>query len=273
MCWMRLLSLALLLALGCGGAGLQVADFSALPLQSATPDELVALVNQASSSMRGLRGKLSMGLQRGPGEDVRRCSGMLVSSNDPGMGLYLKGYRKFLPTFFTLVCDGREFWFHIPRDDVVYTGPLEGAPGRADSLEFYLNAGDLLRALYVAPLGADDSFEVEKADSLYAVTVRNRGAVIRRMWIERRRFRIVREIYYDGDGMEELEIERKRYAELEDGLYPLTLILEDPIAGDSVFLDFKAITLNPDSIPKGAFDFEIPHGAEVKRVRTAHSEA
>ncbi len=269
---MRLLSPALLLALGCGGAGLQVADFSALPLQSVTPNELVALVNQAAASTLGLRGKLSMGLQRGPGEAVKSCSGMLVSSNDPRRGLYLKGYRKLLPTFFTLVSDGREFWFHIPSDDVVYTGPLKGAWDRADSLEFYLSAGDLFRALYVEPLSGDDSFEVEKGDSLYAVTVRNRGNVVRRMWIERRRLGIVREIYYGDDGMEELEIERKRYADLEDGLYPLALILRDPIAGDSVFLDFKAITLNPDSIPERAFDFEIPTGAEVRRVRTARSE-
>jgi hypothetical protein len=263
----------LLLAAGCGGAGLQVADFSSLPLQSVTPDELVALVNQAASSRRGLRGKLGMGLQRGPGQEVKRCSGMLVSSNDPGRGLYLKGYRKLLPTFFTLVSDGREFWFHVPREDVVYTGPLQGTWDRADSLEFYLSAGDLFRALYVEPLGADVALEVEKADSLYAVTVRNRGAVIRRMWIERRRFGVVREIYYGGDGMEALEIQRDRYAELEDGLYPLVLILRDRIAGNSVFLEFKAITLNPDSIPEGAFDFEIPNGVDVRRARAVQSEA
>jgi hypothetical protein len=170
------------------------------------------------------------------------------------------------------VSDGREFWFHIPRYDVVYTGPLESSWDRADSLEFYLNAGDLFRALYVEPLRAHDSFEVEQTDSLYTMTVRTRGAVTRRLWIERRGFGIVREIYYGGDGMEQLEIQRRGYADLEDCLYPSVLVLKDPMTGDSVFLEFTAITLNPDRIPEGAFDFAIPGGTEVKRVRTARAE-
>ena len=109
----------------CGGSGLKTVDCTGLPERSATPEELIAQINSDGRTFRALKGKLGMGLQKAAEEEAKRCSGMLLAENSASKGLYLKGYKRLIPTFFTLVSDGNYFWFHIPRDDVVYTGPVE----------------------------------------------------------------------------------------------------------------------------------------------------
>ncbi len=260
---------------GCGGSGLKMIDYSNLPTRTATPNELVDRLNRDSASIAALKGKLGMGLQKGPGNEVRRCSGMILAENHPDRGLHLKGYKRLIPTFFTLVSDGNDFWFHIPRDDVVYTGPAEFAWSRDDSLELYLNAGDLSRALFVEPVDVAGVFDVQDEDSVYVLTVYARdarGLVERKLWIERKRFTVVYEVRFDEDGLAQLEIKRRKYADLEGRLYPSSLSLHDLVSGSSVFLDFNSITLDPKNVPESAFQFQAPDGVEVKPVEKTRTE-
>jgi hypothetical protein len=256
----------------CGGSGLKTVDFTDLPVRSASPEELVAQINDDGNAVSALKGKLSLGLQKGVDEDVKRCSGMLLAENSSGKGLYLKGYKRLIPTFFTLVSDGGQFWFHIPRDDVVYTGPAEFSWSRDDTLELYLNAGDLFRALFVRPVDVGAAFEVQTDDNAYVVTVYAGDTVARKLWVERKGFTVVRELYYDGNGIEQLEIQRREYVDLEGRLYPASLVLHDMISGSSVFLDFNSITLDPENVPANAFRFEVPDGVEIKQVDNPHTE-
>jgi len=263
---------AVFVVAACGGSGLKTVDYTDLPVRSASPEELVSQVNSDGDAIAALKGKLGLGLQKGIGEEVKRCSGMLLAENSSEKGLYLKGYKRLIPTFFTLVSDGREFWFHVPRDDVVYTGPVEFSWSRDDSLELYLNAGDLFRALFLRPVDVTAAFEVQADDTAYAVTVYAGDVVARKLWVERKRFTVVRELYYDGDGIEQLEIQRKEYVDLDGRLYPASLVLRDLISGSSVFLDFNSITLDPENVPDNAFRFEVPGGVEVKRVDNPRTE-
>lgn len=263
---------AFILTACAGGESLKRVDFSTLPQRTAAPDELVAQVNGDGAAIAGLKGKLELGLQKGPGEEVKRCRGMLLSRKDPAPGMYLKGYKRLIPTFFTLVSDGEEFWFHIPRDDVVYTGPAEFSWTRDDSLDVHLNAGDLFKALFVRPVYAGDVFDVQDEDTAYVVSVYADAVLGRKLWIERKRFTVVRELYYDSDGIEHLEIQRKEYVEVDGRLYPASLILFDAVSGSSVFLDFNSITLDPEDITDNAFRFDIPEGVDVERVEQTHPE-
>jgi hypothetical protein len=260
------------IAVACGGSGLKTVDFSDLPVRSASPDELLSKINDDGRAVTALKGKLGMGLQKGIDEEIKRCSGMLLAENSSGKGLYLKGYKRLLPTFFTLVSDGGEFWFHIPREDVVYTGPVEFSWSEDDSLEMYLNAGDLFRALFVRPVDAAAGVEVQTDESTYSVTVYNGDAVARKLWVERKRFTVVRELYYDSDGIEQLEIQRREYVDLDGHLYPASLVLRDMISGSSVFLDFNSITPNPENVPADAFRFEVPNGAEIRQVDSPQTQ-
>jgi hypothetical protein len=255
-----------LVVCGCGGGGLRAVDNTNLPVRTASAEELMAQLNRDGSAVAALKGKVGMGMQRQAGEDVKRCSGMLLAERAPVAGLYVKGYKRLMPTLFTLASNGDVFWFHVPRHNVVYTGPVESSWSEHDSLELYLNAGDLFRALFVRPVDVESPVDVENEDSVYCMTVHGRDAVSRKLWIERKRFTVVREVYYDGEGIEQLEIQRRRYVDLDGRLYPASLVLHDLVSGGSVFLDFESITLDPDNVPEGAFSFAIPNGVDVRRV-------
>lgn len=259
-------SVAVCLVTGCGWGGLRVVGFSDLPVRTATPKDLIAEVNRNAVSLGGVKGYLEMGLMKGPGEKVRRCSGMLVAVNPPRGGLYLKGYRRLNPTYFILVSDGDEFWFHIPRDNVVYTGPLDFVWSRDDSLPLYLNARDLFRALFIAPIKADATWDVLETEGFYVITVYKNDRVTRKIRIERKGFNIVDEIYYDAQSLAQLEIQRKDFADLDGRRYPASLVLHDLISGSSVFLDFSEITLDPENVPDEAFRFRIPDDVDVRSI-------
>jgi len=259
-------SVAVCLVTGCGGGGLRVVGFSDLPVRTAIPEDLIAEVNRNATSLVGVKGYLEMGLMKGSGEKARRCSGMIVAVNPPRGGLYLKGYKRLSPTYFTLVSDGDEFWFHIPRDNVVYTGPLDLAWSRDDSLPLYLNARDLFRALFVAPIKADATWDVLEMEAFYVITVYKNDRVTRKIRIERKGFNIVDEIYYDVESLAQLEIQRKDFADLDGRRYPTSLVLLDLISGSSVFLDFSEITLDPENVPDKAFRFSIPDDVDVRPI-------
>jgi outer membrane lipoprotein-sorting protein len=227
---------------------------------------LVDQLNHDGASISALKGKLSMGLQRTPDDGVRRCSGMIFAAKEPDGGVHLKAYKRLLPTFFTLVSDGKDFWFYIPRDDLVYTGSVDSSWSHEDSLEFYLDANDVSRALFVSPVDAAGDFVVQDRESNYELTVYAQGAVARRLWIERKRFTVVREVHYDEGGIEQLEILRSEYVDLEGRLYPASFVLHDLVSGARVFFDFGSIALEPENIPEDAFRFRVPDGAEVKQV-------
>jgi hypothetical protein len=254
-----------LLLSGCGGSGLRTIDFSGLPVQTVTPEELVAGINRDAGSLNGIRGKLGMGLRKTTDGEEKRCSGMLVAVNTPRNGLYLKGYKRLIPTFFTLVCDGEQFWFHIPRDDVVYIGPADFVWSRDDSLELYLNARDLFRALFVGGIEPGARWDVKDDGAHYLITVYNDDRVARTIQVERRGFNVIRETYYN-EGTAQIEINRDKFASLDGRVYPSSLVLNDLVSGSSVYLDFTAITLDPEDVPDGAFRFRIPDDVDIIEV-------
>jgi hypothetical protein len=261
---------------GCGGSGLRTVDNTGLPLRTATPRELIARVDSGAAAISGIKGKLDLGLQKNPGGEVKRCRGMLVAGNNGGRleshGLYLKGYKRLIPTFFTLVSDGFEFWLHIPRDNVVYTGPLEFRWSREENAELYLNAGDLFRALFVQPVDSNAVVDLSVDGTDYTLSIYRDGTLERELWIERKRFTVVRELYYDAGGDVQLEVERSGYVDVGGRLYPANLTLRDAVAGTSVFLDFHSITLDPENIPGKVFHFDVPDDVEVKRVEQTERE-
>ena len=180
----------------------------------------------------------------------------------------MKGHRSLLPTLFTLVSDGRRFWLHVPRDNVVYTGAVarRGAPALHG---VRLEAGDLLRALFLQPVGAAPALDVEEEPSTYVVSARRAGRVERRLWVERRRLTVTREAFYDGAGREELSIERERWEDAGGRPSPRRLRVRDAASGATVTLEFGRLTLNPADLPKDAFRPPTPAGARVVAVAGA----
>jgi hypothetical protein len=254
---------------GCAHPGPGEALDDSLPVLAATLAELIARIDADAAAISGLKGALAVAYEEGAGRGARSCSAVLAArspraSGEPA-GLYLKGYRSLAPTLFTLVSDGGRFWLHVPRDNVVYTGPVAHR-GAAEVHGIRLEARDLFRALFLEPVGAAGALDVVEEPSAYVVTIVRGGRLERRLWIERRRFTVRREAFYDGAGREEVRIERERWADAGGRPYPRRLRLLDAATGASVTLDLERISLNPTDLRADAFRPPAPAGARVVAV-------
>jgi hypothetical protein len=160
--------------------------FADAPWRTVSPEELRHRIDAGSASVTSVRGKLDLGLRETADGRYRTCRGALAASNpwsgrrSPGM--YLQGYRSAMPAFFTLVSAGLRFWLHVPRDNVVYTGPIARRRGAGGARDLRLDARDLFRALFVQPVAALDEVEVEEEPASYVLSVFHQGRLLRRIW-------------------------------------------------------------------------------------------
>lgn len=228
----------------------------------------MAHLRHEGAAITALKGKLEIGMAATPGGSYKRCRAVLASQSpwsaaaEPG--LFLQGYRQLLPTLFTLVSDGREFWLHVPRDNVVYTGPIDGPHPVRKGHEIHLDVADLFRALFLQPLAAD-SVEIVAADSEYTVSLRKAGRLERRLWIERRQLSVRREVYFGPGGGPRLEIERDVPSDFEGVVFPARVVLRDVASGSSLLLEFGSVSVNPPTLGNDPFRPKIPAGATIDR--------
>ncbi|NOQ97507.1 MAG: DUF4292 domain-containing protein [Calditrichae bacterium] len=256
-------AVALSILTSCTGKGLRRVDLSHLELQSATEKEVIAGINRPSKVLQGLRAKLNLSLIEGGNKKESRCNGILLALNKDHSGIYLKGYRRLLPTFFTLVSNDEKFWFYIPSQNVVYTGPKDFARNASDSIKLYLTAPDLFRALFIEPLESGSVWNIRKEDTNFVVKVYEDNLLKRQIWIEGRGLNAIRETFFDNRGNAQLNIHRGRYVDLDGYFYPAYIMLNDVSSGHSVSLAFNTITLNPENLSTEAFSFKIPSNARV----------
>jgi hypothetical protein len=207
-----------------------------------------------------------MGFQTRPDQPVRYCSGHMMLS--AYRELYLKGHKPLLPTFFTLVSNGREFWLHVPRDNTVYTGLLEAVYKERGEYGIGLNLRDLFRALIPCPIEEDRPVEMEAGDLYDVLSVFNKTGtdkkLCRRLWVGKDRYRVEKEEYYDTDGAEELEVRRSNFLESACCLFPREITLRSSLTGSVVSLTFHQIEMNPEGFESTLFHFDIPEGVAIR---------
>jgi hypothetical protein len=245
-------------------------DDPGLPVRTASAEELAEALRHASA-LEGLKGSLTLGLRKDARGALRTCRGVLAARSPwtgGESGLYVKGYRSPAPTLFTLVSDGHLFWLHVPHDNVVYTGPVAARRARASSgaRDVPLDARDLFRALFVQPLGGDEVLEVREEPAAYVVSALRDGTLRRRLWVERRRLTVAREVFYDASGSEEVSIERDGRLDAGGRHYPERLLVRDAASGGTVLLQFERVTLDPADLGADAFRPRLPADARTERI-------
>lgn len=254
---------------GCGGSRPPQTRLESLPLSSLSRAELTARINQDAASITTLKGKLQLGMRVPPAEGFKRCRGVIASrslwNGQSTPGLFLEGYRQLIPTLFTLVSDGREFWLHVPYDNTAYNGPLGGPHAVRHGREIQLDVLDLFRALFVEPMDSRDSVEVAEEGSDYVVSVFHDGGLQRRLWIERRGFTVPREMYYGPKSDVRLQIDREAYADAGGRAYPMRIVLRDVSTGGTVLLEFGSLTLQPEKVDERIFHPKLPPGTVIRR--------
>ena len=239
---------------------------SLAPARPASLEELVNHVNRSENQPKAIKGSLVMGFQTRPDQPVRYCSGhMLLSAHKE---LYLKGHGTLLPTFFTLVSNGREFWLHVPRDNTVYTGLLEAECNKNEQFGIDLNLRDLFRALFPCPIEDGHLIELEAGDPYYVLSIFNTAGtdkrLCRRLWVGKDRCMVEKEEYYNADGGEELEIRRSNFLESACCLFPKEITLQSTVTGSAVSLTFNQVTMNPEGLESTLFHFDVPEGVVMR---------
>ena len=255
--------------IGCAGGKPPPASFSSLPVSSLSPQELGARVNHDAAAVTSLQGKLELGMRVPPDDTFKRCRGVIASrspwSGTESPGLFLEGYRQLIPTLFTLVSDGQDFWLHVPYDNVAYNGPIDGPHPARHGQEIRLDVNDLFRALFVQPIDPADSVDVSEEGADYVLAIFRDGQLRRRLWIERRAFTVPREVYYGPHADVRLQIDRDAYADVSGSLFPMRLVLRDPTSSSMVLLDFSSVTLHPEKLTDRVFQPKIPPDTVVRR--------
>lgn len=239
-----------------------------MPIRTVSRSELLARLQHETSTITRLKGKLEIGMSADSSTEYRRCRAVLASqspwSGVADAGLFLQGYRQLIPALFTLVSDGHTYWLHIPHDNVVYTGPIDGPHPVRKGREIRLDTADLFRALFVQPLAAESLEVVEEAED-YTVTLYAAGRLLRRLWVERRLLSVRREVYYAAEGEPRLEIDRDPPVDFDGSSYPARVVLRDVTSGDSVLLEFESVTVNPQKLAEGIFRPKLPEGVTIDR--------
>jgi hypothetical protein len=237
------------------------------PARTASLEELVDHINRSGNQPKAIKGTLVMGFQARPDLPVRHCSGHMLLSAD--REIYLKGHASLLPTIFTLVSNGREFWLHVPRDKTVYTGLMEAAYGKNREFGIDLNLRDLFRALLPCPVEDDRLVELEREDPYYVLSIFS-GAekdrkLSRRLWVEKDRYRIEKEKYYNAEGSEDIEIRRADFLESGCCFFPRDITVRNGVSGKTLTLSFNQVAINPEGLESSLFHFDLPEGV-VKKV-------
>jgi hypothetical protein len=244
--------------------------FSDAPIRSMPADDVRRRVDVSAADVTHLRGKLDLALRERADGAFRTCRGALAARSpwaDPAAaGLYLQGHRGPLPTLFTLVSDGRDFWLHVPSENVVYTGPIARPREAGGPRAVPLDVRDLFRAMFVQPLAAPDEVSVAEEPATWVVSVVHDGQVRRRLWVDRRGLVVRREVYLDADGRPELSIERDRWLEVGSRRFPGRIVLTDAVTGSAVRLEFESVALDPPDLDARAFRPRVPREARVERV-------
>ncbi len=237
------------------------------PARTASLEEVVGHINRSGNQPKAIKGSLVMGFQAHPDQPVRHCNGhMLLSAQRE---LYLKGHAPLLPTFFTLVSNSREFWFHVPRDRTVYYGLMEAVYGKSREYGIDLNLRDLCRALLPEPIEDGSLVELERGDPYYVLSIFN-GAeqdkkLSRRLWVGKDRYRIEKEEYYDAEGSKEIEIRRANFLEFACCFFPSDITVRSEVGGSTLTFAFNQVTIVPEGFERSLFHFDIPEGV-IKRI-------
>lgn len=255
--------------IGCASSKPPAARFDSLPLLTLTAAEVAARINENVASIPALKGKLELGMRVPPEDVFKHCRGVLAARSlwggDGTPGLFLEGYRQIIPTLFTLVSDGREFWLHVPYDNTAYTGPLGGPHPVRHGREIQLDVLDLFRALFVEPVAPDDSLDVTAAGTEYVVAITSNGHRRRQLWLDRRSLTVPREVYFGPQGEVRLQIDREAYSVLGATSYPMRLVLTDSANGHAIVLAFDSLTLRPENLDDRVFRPKLPPATIVRR--------
>ncbi len=238
------------------------------PIQSASLEQLTLKINTSFANLKSVKTNIDLEYVDPGMAGTNKCQGVLAYEKEGK--LYLKGYKSLIPTFFTLVSDSKEFWLHVPRENIVLTGNINKL-NKIEEFTLGLRPDDLIKAIEAQPIPqtSDYIIEFQTEPEHYIITVfRKKGIdkfMERQIWVERYFLNIEREIYYNNLGIKELEIHRSNYVQEGSVFLPKETQIIRTNPRTSLYWEMKKYKINSSLKPE-LFEYKIPDGVEIETI-------
>lgn len=215
-------------------------------LGEASLEELVELLGSRYRAMNTLKALVKVEVKTSEGQGT--FPGILLFQRPDH--LRLQGFDPLGRSVFDLVARGEEVRVYLPGEDRILTEEIDTFPFMGDG-KALLKLTDLLEVLgasggiYLDPtmipaLEKDQMFYV-----LYLFFVQDsRAALLKKLWLERVHFRLVREEIFDPGGQRRMTIFFDQYQKIEDQWRPFRVRAETQGAYE-LSLDYSEMKVNP----------------------------
>ncbi len=162
----------------------------------------------------------------------------------PPVEIYLQGDATLAPKAIVLGSNEREFWLSIRPISTYWWGQWS----EQDSSEgLLINPRTLFEALGVAEIKAEENWSLSNEGAFDVLTRRERGVVIKKIYIYSRDYLVKKIEYFDSNGQAVAYTELDGYKEVSDGFFVPALI-KIITYGQNKSKDSLSITLNLKSI-------------------------
>jgi outer membrane lipoprotein-sorting protein len=241
-------------------------DYQEVPLA-----KLISLINTQAQSIYNLKSSIFIDFKSINTEKKQSIQARLAVERPDKV--LLISFKELLPTFFTMVSDGTQFWLHIPSKREVFIG--KNHPRRLNTRQenpiYSLRPYHLVDALLLEEINPEETSHLvymEVVPGSYIINVGNRGEAgsgyypQRRIFIEQKTLRIRRYQSFNEKSVLISDVTYDNYGKVEKIQFPYRVTIQRPWEGIEVTLIFREVEINTDLNPK-MFTFSLPKDHKV----------
>ena len=256
-------------------------------VQSVTPDELVAQMNQRWASLDTMTAKVEiqasvLKTKQGVATDYTTVGGNILFRKPEMLRVLGRAPVIGLPIF-DMASDGNTFTLYIPSKKIAYKGSTLLKKKSKNQLE-NLRPGFFLDALVVQGLEPDDFYSVTSdsetledsakkhlyfvPEYILSITRHTPGShrdkPVRVVTFHREDLLPYEQDLYDANGNLETHVSYINYQDFGSGLYPST-INQAPEGGFQIVITVESVKEN-QPLKDNQFHFDIPEGTEIQKL-------
>jgi len=257
-------------------------------VQSVTPDELVALLNQRWGSFDTMTAKVEMltsvlNTKKGVATDYTRVGGIIVMRKPQQLRVLGRAPVIGLEMF-DMASDGKNFTLYIPSKNIAYKGPATLTKRSANQYE-NMRPGFFIDALVVRGLEQDEYYSVtsdtetledtEKKhlfivpEYILSITKHMAGShrdqPVRVITFHREDLLPYEQDLYDSNGNLETHVTYRDYQDFGSGLYPSTVTIKRPLEDKQIVLLVEKVAKNVP-VPADQFEVTVPPDTAIKNL-------
>ncbi|MFB0553382.1 MAG: hypothetical protein ACETWQ_08715 [Phycisphaerae bacterium] len=177
---------------------------------------------------------------------------------NPPVEIYLQGDATIVPKAIVLGSNGREFWLALkPKEISTYWWGQWSEQVSSEGLT--ISPRTVLEAIGVVEIKAEENWSLSNEGAFDVLTRRERGVVIKKIYISSRDYLVKKIEYFDSNGQAVAYTELEGYKEVSDGFFVPALIKiiaygqNNSEESLNINLDLKSI--RPKEITEGMQNF------------------